>query len=110
MIHFSREFPLQMYTKKFAESNVNVIANVSQQKRTRSQHQEPAFTAGCEYEVVGGEASLLPSGSAVCTYISPKDSRSLQGKVTSAALLETQSFGISFPFICSSYLKSTATT
>lgn len=53
--------------------------------------------------VVERQAPLLLSGSAVNTHISPKDSRSLQRKVTSAALLEAHSSGTSFPLICSSY-------
>ncbi len=67
------------------------------------------FAAECEYEVLQREASLLPSESAVNTHISPKDSGSLQGKVTSAALLEIHSSSISFLLICSSYLKSPST-
>lgn len=67
------------------------------------------FTAECEYVVLEREASLLPSESAVNTHISPKDRRSLQGKVTSAVLLEIHSSSISFPLICSSYLKSPST-
>lgn len=56
-----------------------------------------------------GEASLLPSESAVNTHISPEHRRSLQGKVTSAVSLEIHSSSISFPLICSSYLKSPST-
>lgn len=47
----------------------------------------------------------FPQDLAVNTHISPKDSRLLQGKVTSAVQIQT--FSISFPLICTSYLKST---